>query len=46
MNELNDKRNIELIKQALEEYEDGALIEACSTLEKVVQSIRDFIADN
>lgn len=46
MNELNDKINIELIEQALEEYKDGALIEACSHLEEVVQTLRDFINDD
>lgn len=43
MNELNDKINIELIKKALEEYKDGALVEACSHLEEVVQTLHDFI---
>lgn len=40
--ELNDKKNIGLIKQALKDYEDGALIEARDALAEVVKNIDDF----
>ena len=37
--ELNDKKNLKLIKQALKDYEDGALIEARDALAEVVNAI-------
>ncbi len=40
--ELNDKKNIELIKQALKDYENGAIIEARDALAEVVENIDDY----
>lgn len=37
--ELNDKENVRLIKQALKDYEDGALLEAREALAQVVKAI-------
>lgn len=41
--ELNDKENIDLIKQGLKDYENGALEEAAQELATVVKRIDDFI---
>lgn len=43
---MNDKENIRRIKQALADYENGALIEACDELEMVVEAIKEFIAND
>ncbi len=40
--EINDKENIRLIKQALADYEGGALLEAREALAQVVKSIDAF----
>lgn len=39
---MNDEENIALIKQALKDYEDGALIEARDALATVVNRIDAF----
>ena len=39
---MNDEENIKLIKQALKDYEDGALVEARETLATVVKRIDAF----
>ena len=39
---MNDKENLELIKQALKDYEDGALIEAKEALAIVVNRIEPW----
>ena len=39
---MNDEENIQLIKQALKDYEDGALIEARDALATVVNRIDAF----
>ena len=39
---MNDEENIKLIKQALKDYEDGALIEARDALATVVNRIDAF----
>lgn len=39
---MNDEENIALIKQALQDYEDGALIEARDALATVVNRIDAF----
>ena len=41
--ELDDKKNIALIKQALKDYENGALIEARNALAVVVNGIDSLI---
>ena len=41
--ELNDKENIDLIKEGLKDYQDGALEEAAAELGLVVKRIEDFI---
>lgn len=40
--ELNDEKNISLIKQALSDYENGAIVEARDALLEVVNNITDF----
>ena len=40
---MNDKENLKLIKQALKDYEDGAIIEARDALATVVERIDAFI---
>lgn|GEM_PF-6885053 len=41
--ELDDKKNLKLIKQALKDYEDGALVEARDALAEVVHAIDNLI---
>lgn len=41
---MNDNENLELIRQALKDYEDGALIEARDALAVVVSRLDSFIA--
>lgn len=41
--ELNDKKNLKLIKQALKDYEDGALVEARDALAEVVNAIDSLV---
>ena len=40
--EIDDNRNMMLIKEAAKAYEDGALIEARDMLAEVVESINAF----
>ena len=39
---LNDKKIIEALKDAIKDYEDGAIIECRDTLQDVVDSINEF----
>lgn len=41
--QMNDRENMELIRQALRDYEDGSLVEARDELAKVVERIDAFI---
>jgi len=45
-NELNDKKIIETIKRAAEDYENGEIVETASTLQKIVNELKEFINNN
>lgn len=44
--ELKDRAIIKALKQAVKDYEDGAIIETRDTLVDIVQSIDEFSKEN